>query len=220
MLPNKLKVAAPRHIAKKNSFLSAPRIVSGRDSDRCTRLTLRAFILSFALRYAFRLSSLLLSSLSPLHPGKSRERKFTAAIAIPTPNRTPARFRFEPPSPNANVSPATTIATKLNPRAIVLVNAVCNTFTAFSHGEFPVCANEGAARARPTGAVRKKRERQQHRRIIRFTRKPHGVRNAGPKAGEGRLSATPGTEGRKPDAIEGPAVHATLSPDLGAQLEL
>jgi hypothetical protein len=33
-----LNVAAPRHIAKKKSFRSAPRIVSGRDSDRCTLL--------------------------------------------------------------------------------------------------------------------------------------------------------------------------------------
>src|SRR5580692_5894892 len=37
-LLSKLKVAAPRHIAKKKSFRSAPRIVSGRESDRCTLL--------------------------------------------------------------------------------------------------------------------------------------------------------------------------------------
>src|ERR1700730_5473117 len=37
-LPRRLNVAAPRHMAKKKSFRSAPRIVSGRDSDRCTLL--------------------------------------------------------------------------------------------------------------------------------------------------------------------------------------
>jgi len=31
--------------------------------------------------------------------GKSQARKFTAAMAIPTPNSTPAMMRFEPPSP-------------------------------------------------------------------------------------------------------------------------
>jgi len=33
-LPKRLKVAAPRHMAKKKSFRSAPKIVSGRESDR------------------------------------------------------------------------------------------------------------------------------------------------------------------------------------------
>src|ERR1700719_573594 len=37
-LLSRLNVAAPRHMAKKKSFRSAPRIVSGRDSDRCTLL--------------------------------------------------------------------------------------------------------------------------------------------------------------------------------------
>src|ERR1700722_214632 len=37
-LLRRLKVAAPRHMAKKKSFRSAPRIVSGRESDRDTRL--------------------------------------------------------------------------------------------------------------------------------------------------------------------------------------
>src|SRR5580700_10625209 len=73
--------------------------------------------------------------------GKSQAMKFTAAIAIPTPKRTPARTRFEPPSPNAKVRPDTTIATRESPRAIVLVKACWRTPTAFSHGELPVaCA--------------------------------------------------------------------------------
>src|SRR5579872_5563146 len=37
-LLRRLKVAAPRHMAKKKSFRSAPRIVSGRDNARCTLL--------------------------------------------------------------------------------------------------------------------------------------------------------------------------------------
>jgi len=49
--------------------------------------------------------------------------EFTAAMAMPTPKSTPARTRFEPPSPKANVSPDTTIATSESPRAMVLVKA-------------------------------------------------------------------------------------------------
>src|SRR2546428_4857034 len=79
--------------------------------------------------------------------GKSQAMKFTAATAMPTPKRTPARTRFEPPSPKAKVKPASTIATRERPRAMVLVNACMRTFTAFSQGE-PVCANAGVARIR------------------------------------------------------------------------
>jgi hypothetical protein len=49
---------------------------------------------------------------------------------------------------NAKVRPETTIATRDNPRAMVLVKACCKTLTAFSHGEF-AWANAGLARARP-----------------------------------------------------------------------
>ena len=85
--------------------------------------------------------------------------KFTAAMAMPTPKSTPARTRFEPPSPNAKVNPDTTIATRERPRAIVLVNAVIKTLTAFSQGELPVaCAKAGAARSRPTATARACRE--------------------------------------------------------------
>ena len=38
----------------------------------------------------------------------------------------------------ANVRPATTIATRDSPRAMVLVKARCRTLTAFSQGELPV----------------------------------------------------------------------------------
>jgi hypothetical protein len=59
-------------------------------------------------------------------------------MAMPTPKRTPARTRFDPPSPKAKVNPATTIETSDNPRAMVVVNACIKTLTAFSHGEPPV----------------------------------------------------------------------------------
>src|ERR1700680_697668 len=82
-------------------------------------------------------------------PGKSQARKFTAAMAMPTPKSTPAKTRFEPPSPKAKVSPATTIATSDSPRAIVLVNACCRTLTAFSQGDWPAtCGNAADARIR------------------------------------------------------------------------
>lgn len=71
-------------------------------------------------------------------PGKSQARKLTAAMAMPTPNNTPARTRFEPPSPNAKVKPATTMETSERPRAIVVVNACIKTLTAFSQGDAPV----------------------------------------------------------------------------------
>ena len=63
---------------------------------------------------------------------------------------------------NAKVSPETTIATSESPRAMVLVNACCSTFTAFSQGELPVCANTGAARHNATREERTTRiERSQ-----------------------------------------------------------
>jgi hypothetical protein len=36
---------------------------------------------------------------------------------------------------------------------MVLVNAVCKTLTAFSHGEFAACANTGAARSTPKARI-------------------------------------------------------------------
>src|SRR5208337_3770783 len=125
-LLSRLKVPAPRHIAKKKSFRSAPRIVSGRESDRCTLL----IRLDSTMRFSPESCGIQL-------PGKSHARKFTAAIAMPTPKRTPASTRFEPPSPKAKVRPATTMATSERPRAMVLVKAVWSTLTAFSHGGVP-----------------------------------------------------------------------------------
>ena len=81
-------------------------------------------------------------------PGKSQDSKFTAAMAIPAPKSTPASTRFEPPSPKAKVSPATTIATRDSSRAIVLVNACSRTLTEFSQGDWPLtCANAADARS-------------------------------------------------------------------------
>src|SRR5713101_5979553 len=135
-------------MAKKKSFRSAPRIVSGRDSVRCTLL----IRLVSAMCYSF-------GTLGFQLPGKSHDRKFTAAIAIPTPKSTPASTRFEPPSPKAKVRPATTMATSERPRAMVLVKACWRTLTAFSHGEVPVWPKAGAARNRATTVVIRNRKR-------------------------------------------------------------
>src|SRR5216684_8928594 len=136
-LLSRLNVPAPRHIAKKKSFRSAPRMVRGRESERCTRL----------IRLAFAISAPVSPDSEGAAPhGKSQAMKLTAAIAMPTPKRTPARTRFEPPSPKAKVRPATTMATSERPRAIVLVKAVIKTLTAFSHGEVPVWAKAGATK--------------------------------------------------------------------------
>src|SRR5207247_8916468 len=104
-------------------------------------------------------------------PGKSHARKLTAAMAMPTPKSTPARIRFEPPSPKAKVKPATTIETSDRPRAIVVVNACIKTLTAFSHGEAPVAwANAADARIseqeKVTNAGRSQRETNLFRRIF------------------------------------------------------
>src|SRR6202050_817454 len=99
-------------------------------------------------------------------PGKSHDRKFTAAMAIPTPKSTPASTRFEPPSPKANVRPATTMATSERPRAMVLVKAVIRTLTAFSQGEAP-CANAGAAKSNVKPRVTRGERSQQLRTYLR-----------------------------------------------------
>ena len=96
-------------------------------------------------------------------PGKSQDRKFTAAMAIPTPKSTPASTRFEAPSPKAKVSPGHDNRRKGQPRAIVLVNACWRTLTAFSQGDWPAtCANAADARIRDeqnaTEADRSQRE--------------------------------------------------------------
>ena len=44
--------------------------------------------------------------------------KLAAPMAIPSPKMIPARVRFDPPSPKANIKPPLTIATSDNPRAI------------------------------------------------------------------------------------------------------
>src|SRR5947199_7757288 len=64
--------------------------------------------------------------------------KFTAVTAMPTPKIMPAMRRLEPPSPNANARPPTTIAIRLRALAIVVVKLVRKTVTAFSQG--PDCA--------------------------------------------------------------------------------
>lgn len=90
-------------------------------------------------------------------------------MAIPTPKRIPAINRFEAPSPKANVSPPTTIATRAKPRAMVVVNAVINTFTAFSQGEAPAAwAYAGAASTRlmATMATKARFLRSQLRQIL------------------------------------------------------
>ena len=74
---------------------------------------------------------------------------------MPTPNRTPASTRFEPPSPKANVRPATTIATSESPRAMVLVKAVIKTLTAFSQGELPPLREGRSRKEKADGSGRK-----------------------------------------------------------------
>src|SRR6266851_4364325 len=106
-----------------------------------------------------------------LAQGNSQARKLTAAMAMPTPKRTPARTRLEPPSPKAKVKPATTIETRERPRAIVVVNACIKTLTAFSHGEPPAAwANAADARISEqenvTNASRSHRETELFRRIF------------------------------------------------------
>src|SRR5580704_2421311 len=49
-LLSRLKVAAPRHMAKKKSFRSAPRIVRGRESERCTLFIRLAAAMRFSVR--------------------------------------------------------------------------------------------------------------------------------------------------------------------------
>src|SRR5580692_2990358 len=157
-LLSRLKVAAPRHMAKKKSFRSAPRIVSGRDSVRCTLLIRLASV----TRFSFATCAIQL-------PGKSHDRKFTAAMAMPTPKSTPASTRFEPPSPKAKVRPATTMATSDSPRAMVLVKAVIKTLTAFSQGDAP-CANAGAAKSNVKPTVTREEGSQQPRTYLRRNR--------------------------------------------------
>src|ERR1700737_1646109 len=84
---------------------------------------------------------------------------------MPTPKSTPARTRLEPPSPKAKVRPETTMATSESPRAMVLVNACCSTFTAFSQGEL-ACAKAGAAMTSPKSRKGTPRSERIRRRMM------------------------------------------------------
>src|ERR1700733_12174051 len=70
-----------------------------------------------------------LHRMCPPYP-KSHERKLTPPMAIPTPKMIPANMRLDSPSPNANISPPTTMAIRLNPFAIGPVKDACSTLTA------------------------------------------------------------------------------------------
>jgi len=118
-------------MAKRKGFRSGPRIVS--DNGRCTLLIrgCRHMLLP-AGRRCFRW----------------REKAKTGSSLPGWPKSKPASPRFEPPSPKAKVSPATTIATKDSPLAIALLNACCGALTAFSQGDWPLtCANAAYARS-------------------------------------------------------------------------
>src|SRR5713101_5771590 len=65
-------------------------------------------------------------------------RQFAACVfqeAIPTPKITPDKVRLAAPSPKANISPPTRIATNAMPVAMGPAEAVCNTCTACVPGE-------------------------------------------------------------------------------------
>ena len=127
-------------------------------------------------------------------PGKSQDRKFTAAMAIPTPKSTAASTRFEPPSPKAKVSPATTIATRDSLRAIVLVNACCRTLTAYSQGNWPLTAQMPLMQESETERMRRRLTGASGRRtssegFLHCRRVPFRMMRAGHRIGiQGQLS--------------------------------
>src|SRR6266536_3368344 len=81
--------------------------------------------------------------------------KFTAPTAMPTPKITPDKVRLAAPSPKANISPPTTIATNASPVAIGPVKAVCNACTACVQGESVDWANTSSASAMQVANVSK-----------------------------------------------------------------
>lgn len=142
-------------------------------------------------------------------------------MAMPTPKSTPASTRLDPPSPKANVRPATTMATSERPRAMVLVKAVSRTLTAFSQGELPVpCANAGTARYRAiaeakTARVERSRQETTFQRF--FTSIPRqGF--ASQAAMRGKRTSSLRTAGRSRNALV--RRHARLTPQKFCPLRL
>jgi hypothetical protein len=139
---------------------------------------------------------------------------------MPTPNRTPASTRFDPPSPKAKVSPATTMATSESPRAMVLVKAVSRTLTAFSQGEAPPCANAGAARISATTEARTARVvRNEQRATFQcfFTSTPR-PEFASQVAMRGKCTRPMRAGGRSRNALV--RRHARLTPEESRPLRL
>ena len=140
---------------------------------------------------------------------------------MPTPKSTPARTRFEPPSPKAKVSPATTIATSERPRAMVLVNACCKTLTAFSQGELPpgrMPARQGTAPARETRTARIVRSRRAKIVPTSFHGHTSAKSFASRVAMRGKSTRPIRTAGRSRNALV--RRHARLTPDEPRPLRL
>jgi hypothetical protein len=124
-------VAAPKHMAKKKSFRSGPRIVS--DNDRYTLLirACRHMLLPAGRRCLRRREKAKTGSSLPRWPFRRRKARRQAHASS---HLHRARPRQSQP--------------RTVPRAIVLINACCRTLTAFSQGDWPLtCANAADARS-------------------------------------------------------------------------
>ena len=129
-----LKVAAPMHMAREEELS-----LCAKDGERAMKGPVNRVDSSCWSSLTFSVRS---ASMARKNQGKSQARKLTAAMAMPTPNRTPAMIFFEPPSPKAKVNPATTMETSERPRAMVVVNAVHQNIDGVLPGRSTGCLGE------------------------------------------------------------------------------
>ena len=123
-------------MAKKKSFRSAPRIVSGRDSDRCTLLI-----------------RLVPPCVSPsdardLVAGEKPRQEIHGGNGHADAEEDASKHTLRAAFTEGESESGHHDGNEEKPRAMVLVNAVWRTLTAFSQGEFPACAKVALARSR------------------------------------------------------------------------
>jgi hypothetical protein len=116
-------------MAKKKSFRSGPRIVTGRDNDRSALLIRLVYAICFSLQ-----------DTGVSGAGKKPRQEVRCRDGHSDAEKHPGKHTLRAAFTEGEGEAATTIATRDSPRAIVLENACCRTLKAFSQGDWPLTA--------------------------------------------------------------------------------
>src|SRR5882762_9649774 len=151
-------VAAPRHMAEKKSFRSAPTIVTGRDNVRCALLIRLVYAICFSLQ-----------DTGVSGAGKKPRQEVRCRDGHSDAEKHPGKHTLRAAFTEGEGEPGHDNRNQGQPCAIVLVNAFYRRLTAFSQGDWPLTAQIAAdARIRD---VENATEADRSRREADFSRK-------------------------------------------------